>query len=118
MRARYFYVILAIVLMILFLFPINEQWMIPCLFHKFTGLDCPLCGGQRMVVALFRADFQSAFLYNPFLMCSLPLFAVWLVAYLRPSSIKKHSFLSKLCTDRIFFLYLFVALLWGICRNL
>lgn len=118
MKIRIIYLLLGILLFCFLFLPIGEQWMLPCLFHKFTGWYCPLCGGQRMVRALLHADFHAAFAYNPFLMCSLPLFAIWWVAYLKPATIKNSSFLSKLCTDRIFFIYLFVALLWGIWRNL
>lgn len=118
MKIRIVYLLLGILVLCLLACLIDERWMLPCLFHRLTGWDCPLCGGQRMLVALLHADFRAAFALNPFLMCSLPLFAAWLLPYLRPSSIKKHPFLSKICTDRIFFLYLFVALLWGIWRNL
>lgn len=118
MKIRIVYLLLGILLLCLLALPVGEQWMLPCLFHKFTGWDCPLCGGQRMVRALLHADLPAAFAYNPFLLCSLPLFAIWLLRYIKPSLIKNNPFLSKLCSDRIFFLYLFVALLWGIIRNL
>lgn len=118
MKIRIVYLLFGILLLCLFYLLIGEQWMLPCLFHKVTGWDCPLCGGQRMFRALLHADFRAAFAYNPFLMCSLPLFAMWLVAYLKPAVLKNSSILFKLCTDRIFFIYLFVALLWGIWRNL
>ncbi|MBE6287267.1 MAG: DUF2752 domain-containing protein [Mediterranea massiliensis] len=110
--------LLAFFLFCWLIYLIGEQWMLPCLFHKFTGWDCPLCGGQRMLRALLHSDFRAAFRYNPFLLCSLPLFMLWATAYLWPKSVKSIPLLSKLCTDRIFFIYLFVSLLWGIIRNL
>ncbi|MBT6029840.1 MAG: DUF2752 domain-containing protein, partial [Crocinitomicaceae bacterium] len=26
---------------------ISEDWMLPCLYKKVSGLDCPGCGFQR-----------------------------------------------------------------------
>ena len=98
---------------------IDERWMIPCPLHRITGWECPFCGGQRMLQAMLRADWQVAFDYNPFLMCSLPLVGIWLIRYFLPkASVWKIPFFSKLCSDRAFFIYLLVALFWGILRNI
>ena len=51
--------------------------MLPCPFHYFTGLDCPACGGQRMVLALLHGDIIEAFLFNPFLFVAIPATALW-----------------------------------------
>lgn len=37
----------------------------PCLFHSWTGLPCPTCGGTHAAVALSRLDFAGAFTANP-----------------------------------------------------
>lgn len=67
-----------------------------------------------MMLALLRGEFREAFGLNPFLMCSIPLFILWIAGYVFPDS----PFLKKLHTDRVFFGYLLVALLWGLIRNL
>ncbi len=36
-----------------------------CVFHKMTGLPCPLCGGTRAASALLHGDVQRAFHLNP-----------------------------------------------------
>lgn len=41
------------------------HYMIPCLFKKFFGFDCPGCGGQRALLYLFEGDFGKAFLIYP-----------------------------------------------------
>lgn len=38
---------------------------IPCLFHLFTGLYCPGCGGTRAVKALLRGHIGMSFQYHP-----------------------------------------------------
>lgn len=60
---------------------------VPCPFNLITGLKCPGCGVTRMLLAMLRLDFKSAFSFNPTLFCSLlPLsivFAVQAVKYIR-----------------------------------
>jgi len=51
--------------------------MLPCLFHQLTGLDCPICGGQRMVAALWQGHVAEAFWFNPFLFIAVPATALW-----------------------------------------
>lgn len=38
---------------------------IPCLFHEFTGLYCPGCGGTRAAIALLHGRLITSFLYHP-----------------------------------------------------
>lgn len=41
-----------------------QNYLLPCPFKKFTGLDCPFCGLQRSVIALITGNFrQSLYLY-------------------------------------------------------
>ena len=30
--------------------------MFPCFFHRLFGIDCPFCGFQRSIIALFQGD--------------------------------------------------------------
>jgi Protein of unknown function (DUF2752) len=36
-----------------------------CPFKKITGIDCPLCGLQRSIIALLQGDFVASFKYQP-----------------------------------------------------
>ncbi|MBQ8521661.1 MAG: DUF2752 domain-containing protein [Bacteroides sp.] len=119
MKLRMLYLMLLIGGLSCLAFLADERWMLPCPLHRWTGWECPFCGGQRMLAALLRADWCPAFAYNPFLFCSLPLVGIGLLRYFFPSfSFWKAPFFTKLYTDRTFFLYLLAALLWGILRNL
>ncbi len=62
------------------------QWlknqMLSCTFKNFTGVDCPGCGFQRSVLALFNGDFAKSFkLYPP----TVPLIflAIFLILHLK-----------------------------------
>ena len=39
--------------------------LMPCLFHKMTGLPCALCGGTRAACSLLHGNFHRAFTLNP-----------------------------------------------------
>ncbi len=88
---------------------------IPCVFRKFTGLDCPGCGVSRMLLAMLRLDFSRAFLANRVLFCLLPVLlflcvrAVWL--YIRDGFVRDRlsTVLSGICVG--------ILLVWGVVRN-
>ena len=56
--------------------PSQTVWAPKCMFNVLTGLQCAGCGSQRMVHALLHGDLSSAWHYNAFLLCLLPLLAV------------------------------------------
>ena len=51
--------------------------MLPCPFHVITGLECPLCGSQRMFWALLHGQWAEAFWLNPGLAIGAPLVGIW-----------------------------------------
>ena len=42
-----------------------KEHLITCPFKKYTGIDCPGCGLQRSVIALFEGNFIKSFHYYP-----------------------------------------------------
>ena len=119
MQVRFLLLLVAILGLVLLALPIDERFLIPCPFHQLTGWDCPFCGSQRMVRELLHANWHSAFLHNPFVLCSLPIGCLGFVRYLCPNSQKLHTpFLNRLFSDNTLLLYWVLAVLWGILRNL
>lgn len=53
----------------------------PCVFRELTGLDCPGCGGTRMVWYLMHGDLVHAARYHLFALAMIPLvvyaYAAW-----------------------------------------
>jgi hypothetical protein len=47
-----------------------------CMLHAITGLNCPGCGGTRMLDSLLHFKFYQAFRYNPFIFVTSPILAV------------------------------------------
>ena len=79
--------------------------MLPCLFHLFTGLHCPLCGGQRMVEALVHGQLTDAFWFNPALAIAVPIIVAWWLW-------------KKEISSRAALVMLGGAVVWGITRNI
>lgn len=42
-----------------------EQHLLPCLYKKYFGVDCPGCGMQRSMVALLEGNFSESFRLFP-----------------------------------------------------
>jgi hypothetical protein len=87
-----------------------------CLFHTTTGLLCPGCGSLRALHQLLHGHPMTAFHCNPLLLLSLP-FVLWY------ASARMHRKLKGLPTARMvhpagFWLFLAVALIFGVVRNL
>ena len=60
-----------------------ERFYPVCVLTKITGLYCPGCGTMRAFRSLAAFDFESAFLYNPFLfLIVIPLFIYMSVIYM------------------------------------
>lgn len=79
--------------------------MLPCPFHILTGLECPFCGGQRMVLALLQGHWTEAFWLNPGLAVGAPLVGAW---WLWKREITSHAAFVILC----------IAIAWGVLRNI
>ncbi|RZK90568.1 MAG: DUF2752 domain-containing protein [Pedobacter sp.] len=66
---------------VLLLFSKADIFLLPCPFKYLFGLDCPGCGFQRSVVALFSGDLQESLqLYPPtipFLLSFIAGVSVW-----------------------------------------
>jgi len=52
------------------------QHIPPCLFHKFTGLYCPGCGGTRSFFALICGHVLTSLYYHP-LVVYIALCLIW-----------------------------------------
>jgi hypothetical protein len=58
--------------------PHRSNFFFPaCPFNVLTGLDCPGCGGLRMMHDLLHGDLAAAVIDNVFLLVGLPALLVW-----------------------------------------
>ncbi|MDR7300906.1 DUF2752 domain-containing protein [Haloactinomyces albus] len=93
---------------------------VPCPLNLVTGLDCPFCGGSRMIGALLRADFARVLDLNAFaLLILLPLVAVVLFAMARRELGYASSHWPRGVLGRVSGYALITAgVAWGVLRNL
>ena len=97
--------------------PEKYFWFPKCMFYQLTGLQCPACGSQRAVHAFLHGNFAQAFLYNPFMIISIP-YAVGIVF----ATLIETPFFTKIKTILLHevSVYTYVALFvfWWILRNI
>jgi hypothetical protein len=55
-----------------------QDFLLLCPFKHLTGIDCPGCGFQRALIALFQGDFKKSFLIYPPTIPLLIISAWWL----------------------------------------
>ena len=60
---------------------VSEGWMLPCMYKKMSGIDCPGCGFQRSFERLMSGDLSNSFDYYPPLIPVL-IMCLFLVAHL------------------------------------
>jgi len=56
-----------------------QNHLIPCPFKKLTGIDCPGCGFQRSVMALFKGDLTGSLHFYP---AAIPIILTTLFVFL------------------------------------
>lgn len=98
--------------------------MLTCPFHYITGLLCPLCGGQRMVVALLHGRVGEAWALNPvaFVLCTAAVILYALSLYngymlKRGRSTLAAGFITWLQSGTAILLLVAILMVWGVVRN-
>lgn len=96
--------------------PAKSEWMPKCIFHSFTGLQCPGCGSQRMFHALLHGDLREAWHFNPFLLLLIPLLILLAFTEFMPSKCPR---LFKTLHTPASIIILAIAITgWTIARNI
>ena len=111
--------IIALILLLYFLFALFTGYGIPCVFHLLTGLNCPGCGISRMFLSLAKGDLSAAFQYNALVLCLLPLFLTLIVYWITGWLCHRKAGKKGKRIEKALYLFLIAALLlWGVVRNL
>lgn len=98
--------------------PTTPGGVIPvCPTKSLLGIDCPLCGGTRMLYALLHLDVAGALRYNAVGVVAVVLlivaFGVWTWGRLRGRRVLQARYLRQVPA-----IVLAVAALWFVVRNL
>ena len=113
------YLILPLGVGILWIKGLSFPVIVTCTIKDFTGLDCPGCGGQRAMDALFRGEFKQAFLLNQLIYVYLAMFAYIYVLLVETYLVKNKQFKQKYgFTNWFAFAFIGLILLFFIIRNL
>ncbi|MCQ2229555.1 MAG: DUF2752 domain-containing protein [Bacteroidales bacterium] len=91
--------------------------MIPCPLHLLTGWECPFCGMQRAIVALYNGNLTEAFMLNPVAWCMMPYMLILVVCSLS-DRVRKSRIGVWAMSNKTIFSALGIMAVWGIARNL
>jgi hypothetical protein len=110
--------IAAAALLYLYLTAEGEGAGIPCMFHQLTGFYCSGCGSSRALRSALHLDFYQALRYNAVFTLALPFFAVYFgslaASYIRFGKDR----ISGKISMKIIYIFVAVALVYGILRNI
>ena len=91
---------------------------IPCIFHQLTGFYCSGCGSSRALRSALHLDFYQALRYNAVFTLALPFFAVYFgslsISYIHFGKDR----ISGKISMKIIYIFVAVALVYGILRNI
>ena len=108
----------AAALLYLFFTGEGEGAGIPCVFYQITGFYCSGCGASRALRSILHLDFYQAIRYNAIFTAALPL----LIAYFSALAISFIRFgedrISGKIPVKIVWVFIGIALLYGILRNI
>ncbi len=102
---------------VLFTFDPTRSAIYPvCLFHKFTGLNCPGCGSLRALHHLTHGELAAAFFCNPLLIIALVMMALALLLRLagQPGSRTHASIFARPAT---IWAICAIVIIFGVLRN-
>ncbi len=102
--------------MVFFFNPNTHAFYPICLFHKFTGLNCPGCGMTRALFALLHGNFLAALKDNALFVLTLVMLAVWSGRFV---FLKMRNQPAKLnVTSKVLWSFLILAVVFAVLRNL
>lgn len=87
---------------------------IPCPFRRITGLKCPGCGVTHMAAFLLKGNLRRAWLSNPFLLATLPVFMYLVFREFKKPAAPRARYVSRI----ILYAYIAALVLFGVLRNI
>lgn len=97
----------------------DSTWINQCTIHRFTGLDCPGCGGQRSLHSLLHGNIKEALRYNSLFIVGIPFLIYFYYIAIRVYVLKQKQYLQSFVFSKKFaYTFLATILLFFILRNI
>lgn len=101
-----------------YLFAKENRTGLSCVFYNTTGWQCPGCGGQRAVYAIFKGEFLQSIRYNPLIYFYLILLFYLYILIVEGYILKNKKILFKYGIPEGFgFFFLILIILFFLLRN-
>ena len=111
-------VLLLMVCLYFFIYPIYQQYFPKCIFHSLTGLYCPGCGVQRAISSLLHGNIILALRDNFLVVALLPFIAnSFRILFLDAFSEKYLNHL-KFYSPAFQKTFLVIVIIFGVIRNI
>lgn len=94
------------------------MFMPKCAFKLLTGWDCPGCGIQRAIHALFHGHFAEAISYNYYMAYSVPYALSFLVVWVAPDYKWSEKLKAFIEDRRVVYFYIITFFIWLVVRNI
>lgn len=93
--------------------------IVTCTVKKYTGFDCPGCGGQRAIASVLNGELKQAFYYNQLIYVYLGALAYIYVLFVETYVIKNKIINERYGFSNAFaFYFIGLILLFFIVRNI
>lgn len=112
------FLILGCVVFYFLIDPTKYVWIPKCPMRLLLGWNCPACGIQRALHALFNGHPAEALSYNYFFVFSIPYAFALILAELLKCIQRGKTFIRKVNNPVIAKIYIVLFVLWGVVRNL
>lgn len=97
--------------------PVSSELAPKCPFKLITGLNCPACGIQRFLHALFNGHVAEAIGYNYYLVYALPYATLFAVEWLMPRGVARDRLAAVIEHRYAVWFYVVTFMIWFIVRN-
>lgn len=103
---------------IFYIYSLNENTGIPCIFYLLTGYYCSGCGATRAFRSILHLDFYKALRFNSLFTIIFPFALIYFISVFISYIVTGSDRVSRKIPKSIPILLILIAIIFGIIRNI